>query len=305
MTNSTQIKRNIEHVSIGRPITRAGVSFFPVYVHGGQRHIPTGPTSGVAIGEKESAEVPTLEAWNPQGAPVLLVDGEIVSGGRQTRVLNVSVLVAPHGRIDIPVSCVEQGRWHGGQSFSREGRFAPRRVRRAKNVTLFDDVHYGSRRTDQGAVWNAVSRELSRLGVHAASDSLEAASERIADGDVLGAAANELRRLGPLPGQCGVVITHGGRVVSAEVFSSPEMLLAHWPAIVDAAILDAPEHEPSSRPSASKALKFLRRITDTEATVAPGVGLGTEYHVRTPKFVAQALVLDDIVVHASAFALAA
>ena len=306
MSNSTAIKHNLEHVSVGRPISRHHISLFPVYFHGPQVHIPTGPQTGVIIGEKASAEVPTLEAENPTNQPVLLVDGEVVTGGRQTRVLNVSVLVTPHGRLDIPVSCVEQGRWHGGHQFGRGGMFATRRVRRAKNATVAADVvRSGMKRTDQGMVWSAVRGELDRLDVHAESGTLEAAAQRLNDGEQLAAAADELRRLGPLPGQCGVVITHGSRVVSAEVFSSPEMLAAHWAAIVDAAILDAPEQQPTSRPSASKVLRFLHRFTQAEATVSPGVGLGTEYHVRTPKFVAQALVHDDIVVHASAFALAA
>ncbi|MEY4174009.1 MAG: hypothetical protein RI900_1174 [Actinomycetota bacterium] len=306
MSTSTAIKHNLEHVSVGRPVTRGHISLFPVYVHGHRVNIPTGSEAGVVIGEKASAEVPTLEAENPTEHPVLLVDGEIVTGGWQTRVLNVSVLVAPNGRIDIPVSCVEQGRWNGGRAFDRKAMFAPRRVRRAKNATVAQNLrNSGAKRTDQGMVWATVSAELSRLEVHADSGTLEAAAARLAGGDMLGRAAHELRRMGPLPEQCGVVITHGSRVVSAEVFSSPEMLAIHWPAIVDAAILDAPATEPTSRPSASKVLRFLRRITEAEATVTPGVGLGTEYHVRTPKFVAQALVHGDIVVHASAFALAA
>lgn len=306
MNTSHAIQRNLQHVSVGRPVTRGNISLFPVYVHGDRVNIPTGPQAGVVIGEKASAEVPTLEAENPTQQPVLLVDGEIVTGGWQTRVLNVSVLVAPNGRIDIPVSCVEQGRWHGGRAFDRKAMFAPRRVRRAKNATVaYNLLQSGLKRTDQSMVWDTVSAELARLDVHASSGTLEAAADRLADGDTLGRAAEELRRMGPLPQQCGVVITHGSRVVSAEVFSSPEMLAAHWGAIVDAAILDAPDTEPTSRPSASKVLRFLRRITEAEAAVSPGVGLGTEYHVRTPKFVAQALVHDDIVVHASAFALAA
>jgi hypothetical protein len=38
---------------------------------------------------------------------------------------------------------------------------------------------------------------------------------------------------------------------------------------------------------------------------APGVGLGVERHVETTRLVGQVLTLDDAVVHASAFALAA
>ena len=306
MNNITSLQRTISTVSVGQPITRGGVSLFPVYTHGPQADIATGARAGVVIGEKQVAEVPTLEAENPTGSPVLLVDGEILTGGRQTRVLNVSVLLAPHVRIDIPVSCVEQGRWNGGVAFGRGSMFAPRRVRRAKNYTVASEVrHSGRKHTNQGEVWRAVRHEIDRLDVHADTSSIESLHERFAHGDGLAHIAEELCARGPLPGQCGVVITHGARVVNAEVFSSPAMLAAHWQAIVDAALLDAPDHQPTSRPSATKVLRFLRRIGEAQATVSEGVSLGLEHHVRTPKFVAQALVLGEVVVHASAFALAA
>ena len=70
-------------------------------------------------------------------------------------------------------------------------------------------------------------------------------------------------------------------------------------------LLDAPAAEPTSRPSLTRAVRFLRSLSKSEATVTDGVGLGREYHVRTAKLVAQALVHDGFVVHASAFALAA
>ena len=79
----------------------------------------TGPTTGVIISERPDAEVPTLVAYNPTLSPVLLMEGETVTGGRQNRVLNVSVLIPAGATIDIPVSCVEQGRWNGGSEFGR------------------------------------------------------------------------------------------------------------------------------------------------------------------------------------------
>jgi hypothetical protein len=64
-------------------------------------------------------------------------------------------------------------------------------------------------------------------------------------------------------------------------------------------------------------VRFLRRFATAPNRVAPGVGLGREHHVSTPKVVGQAhhvstpkvvgqaLVWDDVLVHASMFAVAA
>jgi hypothetical protein len=107
-----------------------------------------------------------------------------------------------------------------------------------------------------------------------------------------------------LPGQCGIVLGHGRRIVAAEIFATPELLAANWEALVRAALLDAPEFV-EGQPSISRALRFVTRLGTARGTSSPGVGLGEELHMETTKMVGQALTLDGAVVHASAFALAA
>lgn len=296
----------LERASIGRPITRGGVSIFPVYIHGGSGIDIAARPADVQITEQGSAEVPSITVTNPGTRPTLLVEGETVTGGQQNRVLNVSVLVPGGATIDVPVSCVEAGRWGGGRSQFERGRtFAPRRVRRVKNASVSESVRYGNAKySDQGAVWGTIDDELSRLNVHSSTQALHASESILEADESLAEAANELVELGPLPEQTGIVIAHGGRVVSAEVFATPELLAANWAALVRAALLDAPEFL-EGRPSVARALRFLNRLAVAPATRSAGVGLGEELHVRTTRLVGQALTLDGVIVHASAFALAA
>ena len=107
----------------------------------------------------------------------------------------------------------------------------------------------------------------------------------------------------PLPQQCGVVIAHGSRIVGAEVFASPELLRDNGRSIVSSAMVEADGR--SGRPSATQALRFVHRVATGRMDAAPGAGAGRELHVWTRAIVGQALVLDDVVVQASAFALAA
>jgi hypothetical protein len=297
----------LEHVAAGAPITRLGVSLIPLYTFGERRIVATGPDCGLTIEERPSAEVPFLEATNHSRHPGLLVSGQVVTGGLQTRVLNVSVLIGAGQQVTIPVSCVERGRWNNHDEFRSGNLFASRLVRATKDAGVADSVaRDGSRFSNQGAVWHSVDHELRRLNIDAPTASfaaLESAVHR--DGAEVANAVRELQQRGPLPGQCGVVVCHGRTVVSAELFGSPAMLDAHWNALVASILLDAPDVPVTSRPSVTSALRFVRRLATASAATQQGVALGTEVHVRNHKVVAQALVDHDVVLHASAFALAA
>lgn len=296
----------LEHAAVGAPITRLGVSLFPVYLH--QPKVPrisTGRRARIDIAEAPDAHVPTIQVTSRSASPVLLVEGETVVGGLQHRTLNVSVLVPPHATLDVPVSCVERSRWGGGERFGRGGTYVTRRVRRAKHATVAASVeHDAARHTDQGLVWQVVDHELGRLDARNDTASMLAAELRFDDDHRLAAALEELVARRPLPGQCGIVAAHGSRIVAIEVFATADLLRRHWEPLVRAQLLDAPDHHPG-RPSASTALWFLRSLAHGDAVAAPGVGIGTELHVRGRHLVGQALVWDDALVHASAFALAA
>jgi len=294
----------LERASIGRPLTRGGVSLFPVYIHGTDGLDIAARPADLTISEQPSAEVPTITVTNPGRRPTLLVEGETVTGGQQNRVLNVSVLVPAASTIEVPVSCVEAGRWNGRAAFERGRTFAPRRVRRVKTASVAASVRSsGGHHSDQGAVWQEIDRELDLLAVPSATRAFhdaEVALERDGRAEVL----SELTQAGPLPGQCGVVFGHGGRVVAAEIFATSELLAANWEGLVRAALLDSPVVV-EGRPSVSRALRFVNRLATGSATRAPGVGLGEEAHIRTSRLVGQALLFEGGLVHASAFALAA
>lgn len=295
----------LERASVGRPITRGGVSLFPIYIHGGGGIDIGARPADVQITEQGSAEVPTITVTNSGQRPALLVEGETVTGGQQNRVLNVSVPVPGGATINVPVSCVEAGRWNGLSAFERGRTFAPRRVRRVKSASVSNSVrHGGTKRSDQGAVWGTIDYELDRHKIDSVTRSIHATEMLLDAESSLATAAHELVDFGPLPGQYGIVLGHGKRIVAAEIFATPELLAANWEALIRAALLDAPERIEGS-PSVSRALRFVTRIGTARGTSSPGVGLGEELHMETTRMVAQALTLDGAVVHASAFALAA
>ncbi|WP_420612703.1 ARPP-1 family domain-containing protein [Candidatus Spongiisocius sp.] len=291
----------LERAAIGRPITRLGISLFPVYLPGNDLpEIATGANSGLVIEELPASAVPFLKVTNPTNRPVLIPEGEQLIGGLQDRVLNTSVLVAPSTRLDIPVSCLEQGRWGDRREFDRGRAFAPRRARRAKNASVADSLRRGgSRRSDQAAVWNAIDRELAHLRVESRTRAARDAEGFLRRDRRRAGTVEGLARRGPLPGQCGVVVTHGRRVVAIEVFGNHDLLLPHWEGLVRSHLMERPTA--NGYPSATRALHRIRPFAQGLATANRGVGIGTELHMNDRRTVGQALVHDGAIVHASGF----
>ena len=292
---------NLETAAVGRPITRLGVSFFPLYLMDNDLpEIATGDSSGLVIDELDDATVPTLSARNPTDTPILLVEGEHFLGGKQNRIVNVTVLIAAKSELEIPVSCLERGRWGRSRAYRRSASFAaPRVCEKAQKGVAASMRRSGSRRGDQGAVWNEVDDVLACKGVisrtAAAADADEAYRRDSARFD----AVEELAALGPLPSQCGIAITHGRWVAAVELFGAPHLLAAHWEALIRSHLLEPPSV--TGEPSAARALWALHRFAFAEAQAAPGVGLGTERRVEDSKMVGHALTLDEKIVHAGFF----
>lgn len=285
----------LNHVSVGRPITKFGISIFPVY-QGGVPELTQSiirPNDLVLIREKESPTVPTLVVENKNSSPVVLFVGETLEGGRQQRVLNQTVVLPPFSETAIPVSCVEQGRWHGSQQFGGIGRMSPSNVRRSAN------------RGYQHEVWNEVSYLLSSRSVDSDTQAL---ADLYRDPETDAKRRNKIEKVaswGPLPGQTGIVVTHRDAIQSLDLFGSPEFLAAMWPKMVESALgTEVKLATRSKRQNTSDAvLKFLDRVSRSliESSAQQSTGLGNFRRIENEYFTGQALTLDGALVHASAF----
>ena len=292
---------NLEKVAVGIPITRSGISFFPLYLPGNPLpKIATGRDSGLLIEELPDSTVPFLEVTNPTKRLVLIPEGEQLVGGLQDRVLNTSVLVAASSRLRIPVSCLEQGRWGNRREFDRGTSFAPRRTRRAKNASVVNSIRReGSHRSDQAAVWSAIDQELAHLQVNSETRAVRDAERSLHRDRRRARSVEQLVRLGPLPGQCGMAVTHGLWVVAIELFGSHDLLVPHWEGLVRSHLME--RASASGHPSPTRVLGRIRRFAQARAVENRGVGLGTESHVNDRNIVGQMLTYEGAIVHASAF----
>ena len=293
---------SLDTVAIGWPITRLGVSFFPVYLAtNGLPAIETGEASRLAVDELDEPSVNALRVRNPGDKPVLVVEGEHFLGGKQNRAVNVTVLVPALRDLDIPVSCLEQGRWGRRRAARRDEAFTATRVRAAKNAGVAASMHRsGSRDGDQGAVWREVDEMLNRASVQsatAAAADVRRAAHRSQPSRA--ATIEKLAARGPLPGQCGIVVVHGRWVTAMDLFGAPHLLAAHWGALIRSHLLESPVA--TGRPSATAVLEVVRRFASARAQETPGVGLGVEHRVTGDRVAGHALTLNGAIVHAAFF----
>jgi len=243
----------------------------------------------------QAGQVPTLRVTNAADRPVLLLDGEELVGAKQNRVLNTTVLVAKGARLDIPVSCVEQGRWaYKSARFSVSGAslYASARAKKAARVST--TLRAGGRHTgDQGEVWSDMSFMAATHDVK--SDTMRDFFERY-EQDIAAARA----ALAPQPGQRGALVYRGTHWIGLELLSSPGLFARAWPRLCAGYAAEAvgADVETSEAIDPGVTLARLRRQPMEEA---PAVGLGREHRMAGDHVAGAALLVDDVVAHLMAF----
>lgn len=208
---------------------------------------------GQPVSSGSTAEVNRLVLVNNSDRTLLLLAGEIVTGGKQDRVIGADRLVPAHSDpIDLSVFCVEPGRWVGRseQFSSMKSQMAQPSVRMPAMAAK-----------DQQQVWNQVAEArrsaASSVEVTSAAPLVQAdnadlstsfTQAQIAQTTSYAAtmavprvkaqidtvAGNYSSIIGELrkAGAKGVVVAVNGKLVWADVFASNDLLVRYWEKLV-------------------------------------------------------------------------
>ena len=236
------------------------------------------------------AQVNSLALINNSDRPLLLLAGEIVTGGKQDRVIGKDRIVPPDSEpLDLNVFCVEPGRWTGAtEQFGTVSKLAPMAQPAVRSKAMAEK--------DQQKVWDAVGASNSAI-VAAAPPSARAA---IGGGtSYAGVMASEeakkqvdtvmvpLQRsyesvLPQLRAQraVGVVVAVNGEIIWADLFASTSLLEKYWPKLVRSYAAEAVTSRRARYGGATiaDAQQFLEDLDGTRETVEsePGVYRHTE-----------------------------
>jgi hypothetical protein len=299
----------LSEVTVYSPITYRNLTMFPLGAKAvGELDYLTldeALRSGlVHIGEMSRAgSVPELRFENSAHLPVLIVDGEELVGAKQNRTANLTVLAPARTKIVLPVSCVEAGRWsHDSGHFVASERAHFARGRASKVASVSQSMSSaGSRRSDQARVWRDIENKAERMKASSPTRAMAAIFERHRT-----SIQDYVTALAAIDGQAGAVFAIGSEVVGLDLFDRCATLSALLPKLVRSYAVDALEvaEERSSPPAVEKAEAFLRTAASAKVDTYPAVGLGTDIRLSAPGLAGGGLVVDDVLVHLAAFAVA-
>ena len=246
---------------VGNPAVREGLTVFPVF--DGEAVVEAGyHLGGSAVAVEERAGAPVvgeLVVTNRSEQPVLLLEGEVLEGGHQDRVLVRSVLVAAGAAEVVEVRCVEQGRWSGGRDHVRGARRAPVAVRTAGG---------------QSEVW----RRVGTYGSSTTGSLKETTGSRTAAADRL------VRDLRPAAFQTGVLFGVGGHPLLLEVYDTPATLTAVWEGLLRGVAVDvvgtAAVGSAAVETPGYRARRFVRHLPRDVVAATPA-GCGVELRGET------------------------
>lgn len=289
-------------VRVGEPIRCAGVSVFPLFIEGGgqvEYRLAEEALADQSITVAEVSEggsVPHLLVDNRGDKRVLFLEGEELIGAKQNRILNTTVLIAAGTKTEIPVSCVERGRWrYRSRHFSSSGSHSPLKLRRTLKSSVTRSVSQQHGHTsDQGAVWDEVASLHAfhnvASGTDAMADAFETHRQQI---------DSFQEKLQYVDGATGLAIAIGPKVVSIDLFDKPSTCRKVWSRLLSGVVFDALEAGPVAEvASAAEVQKALAAVRDMPWKQSPPAGEGAEYRAQSAiGDNASVLLLEGALVH--------
>jgi hypothetical protein len=252
----------------------------------------------VPIPEQRGASVNQLVLINRGSKPLLLLAGELVSGGKQDRIIAKDRIVPP-GAAPLPldVFCVENGRWSSGVQFSAGKMMVHPSVREQAAITKEQDKVWAAVRNGTTAapappppVANAggtvempgqtsqtVIVTESTLAGAMASEAPTQSYEKLYKSREVGVPADTFaeevqkrfdRATAKLKGESvvGVVVAYGGEVAWSDMFASPSLFERYWPKLLRSYVVEALVRPKSTeQPSVDDAREFLKPLVGHES----------------------------------------
>ncbi|CAN5773566.1 hypothetical protein BH23GEM6_BH23GEM6_20950 [soil metagenome] len=255
------------------------------------------------ISEVGSGVVGELLAYNSGTLPILILDGEQLIGAKQNRTTNRSMLLPAGRETVIPVSCMEQGRWHdASRPFMPGKQCSPSKVRRrAREV---EAIHADSSdgpplevlRMAQVGVWSTIQEQFSKTNTQSPTGALDQLYES-RDLDL----ANWAPQFPTVDHQVGLLAFVGGRPIGLDVIGCRRLYGRLHDRLLKGYIMDALTTRPGKgEADPLTAQSYLDSVTVARRIPSRTIGLGS-YSVVSGDIIGGELTHERSIAHLSAF----
>jgi len=287
-------------IVVGSPLRHRALEVFPLFAEPGQ---PVDyqladealGSATVAVQEvSDQGSVPELLVHNTGLSQVLFLEGEELRGAKQNRVLNTTVLIPGQAQTRIPVSCVEQGRWHyAGKNFQTARTRSPSSLLYNLKASVTESLKTTGRHTsDQRTVWADVAKTQASFGHQSATRALSDTYE------TLSAPLAEFQAELPYPeGASGLAVAVAGQVVAVDLFDKPATCRQAWERLLSGFIVDALAGQATGQTEAASVEGLLQEARQAPWAEVKPIGAGQEYRVAFNGSQGSALTVRDTVVH--------
>jgi hypothetical protein len=171
------------------------------------------PKKLVRIHEVDGGDVNQLTLDNKADKPLFLLAGEVIIGGKQDRIIGRNTIVPAKSTQQVPVFCVEHGRWTEGKEFTTAKALAHGRLR---GKASFES---------QQAVWDEVHTKNAKLKTESDTDTYRKIASEQSSGKIEDAAKRVDAAIAKLPDDVrgnviGFAVSVNGEVATVDMFQS-------------------------------------------------------------------------------------
>ena len=288
-------------IHIGEPVIHENLSIYPLIAASSDkssRYTPldTAMDKGkLRVKERASASVPSLDVKNTGRQNVFVMAGEIVTGAKQDRMSANDTILPPTAKsVELPVYCVEQGRWQQQSRHFSAGKTA--------GTTMLRKT--AAKKGAQGVIWSKVAKKSRDASVRSDTGTMQAVYNNRQIKKQIAAYEKTLLSVAKKDDVVGFIAAVDGNIISADLFADNHLMRALYSKLLKAIAVDAVTSKKSSNVAADKetARMFFSAAASGQHKVTPNPGLGKALLIEAGNDInGTALIHGSLIVHLALF----